>query len=436
MNKNGKKKLFDNKKVVLAASVLLALLSWVIVAGFINPGKTKTIPNVRIDYQRREEDYIKKGLQIVSDQKDYTFTDVMVSGESIISGFTNTDVLVYMDFSAVNGPGTHMIPLKAEKVAGGNYFIEAFSVKNSEHSLRRSPLTSVPVTFETVESKTFEVKVKAENVTASDDYFKDAAVLSVPEVTITGPASEVARVAQVVAVIDDSLQTHETQIYSSVPLTLYDASETPFETDLLQFSPSDHVDVTIPILEVKSIELGVGFIGTPQGFDTEWFMQHVSLTQNEIEIIGNSTTLTNLSEPYIVAEFDVMELSPGWESEPITIEFPEGVRSNDNISQVAARLDSSDMSQKTFDVSNLRIVNTPPNATVEPLRDSLSVTLMGDESQLEELLPENIVVTIDAFNISAARSGQQSIPARIVIPSANRVFATGNYSVVCDIEVS
>lgn len=435
--KKSKKGLFDNKRVVLVVAIVLAVLSWIIVAGFINPGSNKRIANVKIDFSKRAEDYEKRDLQIVSDQSDYVYADVLVSGDgSEISGLTNTDVTVYPDYSAVTEAGVHMIPLKAEKITSGNYNINEWSVKNSDHSLTNSPITTIPLTFETVENKTFPVTVQADNVTAASGYFRDTPTSSQTEVTVSGPASELAQVAQVLAVVTEEVEATETMTFTAIELALMDAAGRPLETDLLEISPSDILEVTVPILEERTIGLAVSFIGMPQSLDMDWFNSHITYSQNSTQIVGTAAALTNLSDPYIVAELDISNLELGWESTPLNVEFPEGVRSNNNLKQITVRLNSSDMDTKTYEVSNLRVVNAPSHAKVLPIQETLTVTLLGDAEQLEELLPENIAVEIDANAITASKSGQQSIPARIIIPTADHVFAVGSYSMVCDIEVS
>ncbi|MDL2252845.1 hypothetical protein LJC49_02065 [Ruminococcaceae bacterium OttesenSCG-928-I18] len=431
-----RRRLFDDKRVVLLVAFLLAVLSWIVVAGFINPGQTVTIPNVSIDFQKRAEDYQNRDLQIVSDLRNMSYADVMVSGDgSLISGFSNTDVTVYPDYSAVTGPGTHVIPLKAEKVTSGNYSIIDWTLKNNEHSFRKSPTTTITLTFEEVENKPFSVNVLAEHVTAASGFFRDEPNLSVENVTLTGPASEVARVAQVAAVITEEEELIDTKTYN-VPLVLLDANGEEIVSEQLTLSPVDTVEVTIPILEIMTLDLDVGLAGVPTGFDTEWVHSLLSLSTESIQVVGSSQALASMSNPYLITELDLADLGVGWESDPVVVELPEGVRSRDPLQQVVVRFDSSGLVEKTFEVSNLRTVNVPASVELYPISESMTVTLVGPEDQLEDLLPENIVVEIDAFDLTTSRSGQQTIPARVLVPSKNRVFASGHYSVVCNIEVS
>ncbi len=430
-----RKRLFDDKRVVMVISFLLAFLGWVVVAGFINPGQNWTIPSVKIDYQRKMDDYKKNDLQLVTDLQSIAYADVMVSGDGgLISGLKNTGVTVYPDYSAVTSAGTYEVPLKAEKIAPGNYNILELTVKNSEHSFRKNPANTVTLTFEEVANKTFPVTVQADTVTAETGYFRDAPVVSHPDVTVTGPASEVAKVASVAAIITEDEARSETKIYT-VPLTLLDAGGKELDSPQLSITPVESVEVTIPILEIQNVDLKVGLIGVPQGFDTEWLDRLLTLSTDTLQLIGTSQALAGVSNPYTISEIDLSELGVGWESDPITVELPDGVRSQPPSQQVVVRFNSSGLEEKSFRVADIRVVNAPSSTAVSPIADGLTVTLVGPPDQLEDLLPENIVVEVDAFGLTTTKGGQQALPARVLVPSKNRVFATGQYSLVCDIGV-
>lgn len=432
--KTDKRSIFENKRVVLILSFVLGFLCWLIVAGFVNNSTERSIANIRINYANRADDYTRHDLQIVTDLSNLELAAVRVQGDAtLISGFTNTDITVYPDYSAVYEPGTYTIPLKAEKVTSGSYNILEWSVQNSEHSLR-SPATTIELTFETVETKTFPITVQSDGVTAASGYFKDDPVPGVAEATVTGPTSEMAKVGGIVANVDLD-EERDTSLNYTAALQIVDTNGEVIESDKLTIGPSDTVEIQIPILELRTVGLTADIIGAQQGFDMEWLMERLTLSTESIQVVGATGTLANLEDPYPVAEFDIAELGMNWKSEELEIELPEGVRSQDSPKSVTASFDSTDLVQKTFEVTNINVRNAPANTTIEPTSTSVTVTLIGQADQIDALLPENISIEVDAFSISTSRGGQQTIPGRVVIPSANRVFATGSYPIICDIEV-
>lgn len=437
MKKKNKNSFMSDRRVIFAASVLIAFFTWVVVAGFISPGETKVITNVLINYKLHADDYRNRGLQIVGDIKD-VMADVEVRGNgSEIGGFNNSDVAVYLDFSGVTGPGVQEVPLRGMRVAPGEYSIIGVSLRNSQHSMARNPKSTVTLTFEEVSTAHIPVQVRAEGITADAGFFRDTPMLSNSEVVLTGPKSEVSRVASaMVEIVGEEART-ESKMYQGLQVHLMDANGNlldPEQVSHLSISP-ETIDVEIPILEQHDIEIGVDFTGVPQGLDMEWFNQRVHLSADTLMVVGSRASFQNLSVPLSIATFDISQLKIGWVSDPVTIQLPNGLRNQDQFKQVTASFDSSGLVERTFRVTNFRVENGPRNATITPVPESVTVSLIGPEEVIDTLLPENIVVQIDAFNVTA-RAGQQTIPARVIVPRATQVFAIGEYPIVCDVEIS
>ncbi len=437
MKQKNKRSIFDDRRITLVASVLLAVLAWIIVAGFINPSTEKIISGVKIDYTQEEETYKVKGLQIVDDLADpqYTNADVKIASDSAVGAIGSADVAVTADYSRVSGPGIYEIPLVPAKVKPGDYRVTDVSLDNSTYSLKNNPKRTVTLTFEPMDSQKLTVEIESQNITAAEGYVKDTPVATPSEVTITGPESELVRIAHAVAVLEEEEVLDTRKIYSGVPLTLRDTNGHDIDQSQLHISLStETVEVEVPIMERRTLNLGVAIVGQPQNFDMDWLMQRIVLSTTELQVLGEEDAFSNIQDPYIIATYDISELTLGWESDPITIELPANIHSVDPLKTVTATFDSAGLVEKTFEVKNLTVINGPVNGVITPIPSSVAVTLIGPQNQIDALLPEDIVVQIDAFNISAGKSGEQTIPARVLVPSENRVFATGNYSVVCNVE--
>ena len=63
-----------------------------------------------------------------------------------------------------------------------------------------------------------------------------------------------------------------------------------------------------------------------------------------------------------------------------------------------------------------------------------NMTLIGREDELAELSESSVVAQIDASptNVSVTK-GQQNMEVEIIVPGTETVFATGTYTVLCDI---
>lgn len=446
MNNPNKKSIFDDRRVTLVASLVLAAITWIIIAGFINPGSSRPITYINIDYEAGAGQYAAHGLQIVTKPSELpTYADVQVQGDGAVIGpLTASSVSVYADYSGVTGPGVYEVPLRTEKLESGSYNITAVSIHNDEYSLEGAAKGTITMAFEELETKIFAVTVLADGVEAAEGFFRDTPRADPVEVQISGPETRVEQIARVVAEVDAVEQLEERGRYTNIPLKLLDEAGNELDAEAMQITVApDTVDVEVPILQRRTIGLTVDFAGIPQGLDTEWFHSLVHLSAEELQVAGVLSALDHLEDPYPVRTFSLTEMSLGWESDPINIELPEGsgLRNLDQLRQITVSLDSTTLAEKTIEVpsSNFRVVNAPRNATVTPVADSISVRLLGDAEQLEAILPENISVQIDAFGVSAGSGSQQVVPVRILVSGFDRVFAITtdvNYTLVCDVAVS
>ena len=75
---------------------------------------------------------------------------------------------------------------------------------------------------------------------------------------------------------------------------------------------------------------------------------------------------------------------------------------------------------------------------VKVITESINnVTLVGEAEELAAISPSDVIAQVDASaqNITVKGSGQQQFSAQIIVTGTKTVFATGAYSVLCDITV-
>ena len=142
---------------------------------------------------------------------------------------------------------------------------------------------------------------------------------------------------------------------------------------------SDSANVTLTVYQVRELPLEVDFIGTPNGFDVESL--HYSLSQQTLCVAGPARTMTSTK----------------------------------------------------LNVSNIRAINVPSNYELQILSSIVSgVTLYGPADEIEKLSADSIVAQIDCQSLNLT-VGQQTIAVSIQIPSSSRIFATGSYTVQCEV---
>ena len=193
---------------------------------------------------------------------------------------------------------------------------------------------------------------------------------------------------------------------------------------------SDSANVTLTVYQVRELPLEVDFIGAPNGFDVESL--HYSLSQQTLCVAGPARTISAL-EALTVTDFDLArEFEPGRDYQRL-IELPAGIVSLDGVTNVTLDFDTSEMASTKLNVSNIRAINVPSNYELQILSSIVSgVTLYGPADEIEKLSADSIVAQIDCQSLNLT-VGQQTIAVSIQIPSSSRIFATGSYTVQCEV---
>ena len=117
------------------------------------------------------------------------------------------------------------------------------------------------------------------------------------------------------------------------------------------------------------------------------------------------------------------------------IELPAGVVSLDGVTNVTLSFDTDDLASTKLNVSNIRAINVPSNYELEILSSLVSgVELYGPADEIQDLSADSVLAQIDCQSLNLT-AGQQTIPVTIQIPASSRIFATGSYTVQCEITV-
>ena len=259
----------------------------------------------------------------------------------------------------------------------------------------------------------------ASAVTISSGYMLNKTTAVPAEITLRGPTSELDQVSSIVAPVQVDGELADT---TTVPATLELRDEegnafTPQYTSM----ESDSANVTLTVYQVRELPLKV---------DVESL--HYSLSQQTLRVAGPARTISAL-EALTVTDFDLArEFEPGRDYQRL-IELPAGIVSLDGVTNVTLDFDTSEMASTKLNVSNIRAINVPSNYELQILSSIVSgVTLYGPADEIEELSADSIVAQIDCQSLNLT-VGQQTIAVSIQIPSSSRIFATGSYTVQCEV---
>lgn len=411
---------WNNPVFMMVLALIMGFATWTIVTVYIDPQGSKTVTKVPINYTSGASAYTSQGLDIV-EKPDLEGVTVKVEGNgTIIGNIQNSDIMVYPSYAGVSGPGKVTLRLQA-RVTNTTDF------PGDIECTVESPDT-IDVVFDEVSEKTFPVTVDASAVPISNGYMLNKTTAVPAEITLRGPTSELDQVSSIVAPVQIDGELADT---TTVPATLQlrDEVGNVFTPQYISME-SDSANVTLTVYQVRELPLKVDFIGTPNGFDVESL--HYSLSQQTLRVAGPARTISTL-ESLTVSDFDLArEFEPGRDYQRL-IELPASIVSLDGVTNVTLDFDTSEMGSTKLNVSNIRAINVPSNYELQILSSLVSgVTLYGPAEEIEKLNADSIVAQIDCQSLNLT-VGQQTIAVSIQIPSSTRIFATGSYTVQCEV---
>ena len=414
------KSILDDRRIRLLLAIVGAIVAWMVVTIVVQPGTTRTINNVPVDFTYDSAAYTSRGLSIVSAPEKYV--SLKLSGDGYtIGSLTSSDFVVYPDWSSVRDSGEKTLHLQ---VRGVNTLLNGVSVSIEGGD------NSVDVVFDVVEEKTVPITVTTNYLTIADGYILYGTELSKETVTLSGPSTEIDKVETCTAEV-----THKGELTDSVTLDTAlrfytkSGSEVKFEYTNLEESS---VEVTLEVYKMATLPVSVSFINAPRNFDPSVLVY--SLSKQTLNVAGPESQIEKLSTLSVgTIDLSTFALNKVYE---LPIELPGNIRLLDNISSITVSFDSSKLETKTMNLpaSCVQVVNLPSTYTLNVQTERLmNVTLCGPAGLLDTLVPEQVVIEIDADDFYVA-AGQQNIACRLYVPSNGKIFALGSYVIQCKIE--
>lgn len=414
--------LWDNRFFSIFLALVFGLATWIVVTVYIDPQGNVTRADVPINYSYSASTYINQGLDIV-DKPDISGVTVRVEGNmTTIGSITASDIMVYPSYANVNGSGKVTLRLQAKIMNTSDF---SGNIKCTVESP-----TSIDVVFDEVSEKTVPVTVDTSGVSVADNYMLNRTAAVPAEVTLRGPTSELDRISAVAAPITTDTALADT---TTLPANLEMRDENgTVVTPLYTTMDNSSANVTLTIYQVRELPLSVNFIGTPKGFDVNSLKY--TLSQQTLRVAGSARTISAL-DSLAVTDFDLaqeFELDRDYQR---LIELPAGVVSLDGATNVTLSFDTDNLTSTKLNVSNIRAINVPSNYELEILSSLVSgVELYGPADEIQDLSADSVLAQIDCQSLNLT-AGQQTIPVTIQIPASSRIFATGSYTVQCEITV-
>jgi len=406
---------FDDRRFMVIFSVIMAVFVWFVVVTTIVREIDRNLSYVPIDFKKQETTLNKLGLNII--QKSTETAQVTIIGNvDTVGNLNSSDINLTVDVSSVKGPGTYDLPIISYTPLTKNYEIDQISPK------------TVKVKLDSLVSKQFEIIPEISGLQIPDGFIKTSEIVTPTVVNITGSAADIAKIDKCkVAVTLDKNIDRTTSIVK--PIELYDKDGVKLDSSLYIMKESN-ASITIPLLKKKILPVKVDFLNTPPGFDKS--VLKYKLSNSKIEVAGPNDAIDAMTEINLgYIDLNALDIDAVY-SFPIAL--PTGFININNTSNVSVEFDTAGFSTKTFNISDINLINKPVNFNVSAITQKIyGVKVICPKAVIDKLSASDLVAELDLSQTDLT-VGQLKLPVDVYAPQKNQVWSIGDYSVIISVK--
>lgn len=404
--------LFYDDKFVMLFSVLFSIVLWI----FMATGNTEEFPRQITDVPvtiKLSDAAQEDGLKVFS-PIDQTAT-VSIKGNSlIVNQIKASDMQVVAPLaSTITSPGNYTFNLSVQK-KGTLSDYEWVSI---------SPSQAI-ISVDRYAEKTFTIQndIKYKSGYQSDpSFFVSAPTFSSDTVTVSGPEKEVSQINKVSVQYEISDTLKETKSFTT-DLIMYDANGNKITSNKLKMS-AEKVDVTIPVLARQVLPLNVNFTNKPSGLTLS--PDQITIDPQTVEVAGPQDVLANLTE-ISLTPLDFAGISPTKNSFDVSVVLPASCKNLSNVPVAKVTLNLGSMSTRQMVVNNFAVKNLAADKTASVYTKSLTVTVVGPESEISKLTESSLSAQIDMSG-KENFTGHTEMPVSISVGNSTSSWVYGSY---------
>lgn len=401
-------KLFQNNKFLIVLALVISSITWVYMSMGTTNDTSVTISNIPIQIELPDQ-LGNNGLQVFSDTEQ-TATVTVTGSRAVLGSISTKDITVTAATNGIDSAGTYQISLSAVKTNPSANFQIISTVTPS----------NVNVIVDYLRETSFPIQ---ENVVykVADGYYASTSLAS-KNITISGPQTEIAKIAKVSAsaeldgTLDDSTST-------TANIILYDKSGNKISTDLLKME-FDTVEASISVLPEKTVKVVPEFVNKPDGLDLGDDM--LSVEPSKILLAGPKNVLDS-TDSVKLESIDFATLSnKRYEYDAQGINIPTDCKNISNSTAAKLILDLSDLSKKTFTVDSFKVSGLSSKYKADVTQTNMSVTVIGSEKELKDLKSSDIECVIDTSDQSGT-VGSVQMPVAFKLKGTSTCWVSGSY---------
>ncbi len=378
--------------------------------------KTREFLDIPIEYLY-ESTLMDRGLMLVEEGTDFTIDLKLKGTRWLICNLDRSQIRVTASLFDITSAGEQRV----------NYSVNFTDSKFGNNAIQRESASFGMATVNISELYSRTIDVSCELVgNVAESYSAGQVELSHTEVEVRGLREDIDPISYAKVTLDIGGSAVET-VSKDLELQYFDRNGQLLDKSGI-YSSVENVRATLPVFVTKELRLVVDFIDAPgcRARNAEYFIE-----PQTIAVSGDATRLKDVETLKLGPAYDLRELgttaSENYTTTNYPIILPEGCTNVSGVTRAALRIRFKDMTSAVISTENISWLNLPEGKRVELLTDSLVVKVFGTEADVSALTGEDIAVTVDLDDYSAA-SGTYTIPAEVTV-SKGDVGISGLYQI-------
>ncbi|MBR4725772.1 MAG: hypothetical protein IK071_08350 [Lachnospiraceae bacterium] len=390
-------------------SLVIAAVIWFAIMNIADPVVSETFPGIHVDVVN-DEVITSRGYQYTIESGDRV--DIICKGKrSVVNSLTSSDFKAEADFTTLN----------SMYMAG--ITVECTSAYAADEVVLSQRTENMAIKLEDQKTEPFSVRIEQVGA-VRDGYYCYGTSLSSSLIQVSGAASQVAFVKEVVAYVD---LTDKTETFTAnCELVAYDMNGEEIDSMKLNFNPNT-VEVTVQIFKTKTVDIEVTPIGTPIA---GYYVEKLDYAPSYVTLAAEEDVLRNIDK--LTIEYDVTGLSKYTEAQIllddlITQKYGDTAFTVDNQAYVAIAVTVVPFIEKTVDIreQDIEIRNVAEGLEYSiNMSSGISITIRGAESILSGLTAQNLKLYVDMSG-----DGEGSFTRQIRSDYGSDIMVSGSVSI-------
>ena len=280
------------------------------------------------------------------------------------------------------------------------------------------------------------VDVRCELVgNVAESYSAGEIQLSQDTLEIRGLAKDINPVSYAKVVLDIGKNAVET-VSKDLPIQFYDRYDNLIENENI-YPTVDTIQATLPVFVTKELTLVVDFKEAPGARKSNL---DAPITPATITVSGDAGKLKNV-DTIVLGEFDLLDLlkegvsSESYATYSYPIIIPEGCQNLSGVTRATMQIKFNDLATSEVTATQMQYAALPEGKEAQILTEELLVTVFGTAANVANITTENLIVTADLTDYSAA-SGTYTVPATVSVKGNSDIGILGKYQVQVTIRES